>query len=213
MNTKTKIKFALSTLALCLFASHNPITACCSRHRKSNEYSAQIDKQIENMQYIILLEPDNPCIYKKLTPYKHLVNSSSIVEPKPLYLAIAVKRTYATTFLLENGANPNTTKGDYEIAPLTTAVKFSTETRNHFFITKLLQYGANPIMRDPFTHKSPLEFAIQSENLAAVRIMEDELAARARWSDLRSAWVGTVVRVSAGPKAPAPIPQDRCTLS
>ncbi len=82
-------------------------------------------------------------------------------------------------------------------------------------MSTLLKHNADPYAIDRVTHQSPYERALEKEYLDIFVLIFLEVEERKRWSDLRSAWVGTVVRVSAGPKAPAPIPapQDRCTLS
>ncbi len=196
----TKIKFALYTLTLYLFASSNILTACCSGH------SEPVPNWKWKMQDIIVKHPDEPSIHKKLMPYKH-----HIAAWQPVCVAISHKKVHATIFFLENGDSANAKSDQYYLSPLTLAV----ETQDPFFVSILLKHNADPYAIDRVTHQSPYKRALEKGNLDIFCLIFDEVEKRKRWSDLRSAWIGTVVRVSAGPKTPAPIqtPQDRCTLS
>lgn len=154
---------------------------------------------------VIFFHPDNPDIDIALEPFKSKINVMYNNYSYPLIAAVHSGKKHATTYLLQNGANPNARQNDIHQY---TALHYLAECKDNLLYIKkytnlaelLIAYGANPYLGA--YGRRAIDKATRARNSKMVTIFESVY----RWqsnSDLRKTWVTAAVMFARKPEMPA----------
>ncbi len=154
---------------------------------------------------VILFHPDNPDIDIALEPFKSKINVMYNNYSYPLLAAVHSGKKHATTYFLQNGANPNVRQSSIHHY---TALHYLAECKDNLLHIKrytdlaelLIAYGANPYL-GAYGSRA-IDRAKWEGDSKMVTIFESVY----RWqsnNELRKTWVTAAVMFARKPEMPA----------